>query len=72
MSKIGISKLLAEIGDDNIELQPLDTAITHMDEKKEYQLYTFGSAMTFDLNGTKKMGLVLWLDRDRVKEITGK
>lgn len=72
MSKIGIIELLSAVGNDNIEMQPLDTAMTDMKAKKEYQLYTFGSAMTFDLNGTKKLGLVIWLDRDRAKEITGK
>jgi hypothetical protein len=70
--KIGIVELLSAVGNDNIQMQPLDTALTDMQAKKDYQLYTFGSAMSFDINGTQRLGLVLWLDRDRVKEITGK
>ncbi|MNP03024.1 hypothetical protein D3C76_948920 [compost metagenome] len=72
MANIGIVELITQIGNDNIELQPLDVAITDMQKKKGHNLYTFGSAMSFDLSGTKKFGLVVWLDRDRVKEITEK
>mgnify|MGYP001598269585 CR=1 FL=1 len=71
MAKIGIVELLTQVGNDNIEIQPLDVAITDMQKRKGHNLYTFGSEMSFDLSGTKKVGLVVWLDRDRAKEITG-
>lgn len=72
MSKIGITELVTEIGDDNIEFQLLDSCITNMQLKKDHNLYTFGSPMAFSLDGTNKLGLVLWLDREQVNKILGK
>ena len=67
-----LSEVLAEIGDDNYSIQILDQAMLNLELKKGYKKYTFGSQEPFNGNGTIKQGIVIWLDRDQVKEIIQK
>ncbi len=68
-----LSELIATIGDDKVEFQNLDQCATDLNysEKKGTKI-TFGTERKIDLNGTDKLGLVLWLDRDAVKQAIAK
>jgi hypothetical protein len=65
---MGISELLKIIGDDNIIFQNLDECAISMDydEKKGTDI-KFGTNEKLNMDGTVKLGLVVWLDRDKVK-----
>jgi hypothetical protein len=65
-----LSELIAAYGDDAVEFQNLDQCATNFQMTKKGTLVTFGSERTFGIDGTDKLGLVVWLDRKRVKEIT--
>lgn len=66
-----LSELLKAYGDDKLKAQPLDSCIINLRLKKPgVTEITFGTEETFDLNGTTThLGIVVWLDRDRAKEI---
>lgn len=66
-----MSELIAAYGDDNVEFQNLDSAITNMDyHHKKGTTITFGTTMNITAEqGTKKLGLILWLDREAVKAV---
>lgn len=69
---MGIIELLQKIGEDNVRLQPLDQCVTDMKMSRGINKYTFESEVSFSLDGPQKMGLVVWLDRDKVKTVIGK
>lgn len=69
---MGIIELLQKIGEDNVRLQPLDQCVTDMKMSRGANKYTFESEVPFSLDGTQKMGLVVWLDRDQVNTVLGK
>lgn len=63
-----MSELILAIGDENVEFQSLDECAVQL----SYSLggggkITFGTEQPILPTGTKKLGLVLWLDRDAVK-----
>lgn len=68
----GITELVSKIGDDNVKLQVLDQCATRMkyDHKKGTEI-TFVTDQPVLLDGTRDIGLVLWIDREKVKEILG-
>lgn len=63
-----MSELILAIGDDNVEFQNLDKSAISLDySQKRGQTITFGTEMDITApQGTKKLGLVLWLDRQAV------
>jgi len=65
-----LSELIAKYGDDKVKFQNLDECGIDIkyDHKKGTRI-TFGTDTPLDLNGTKQLGLVVWMDRDKVKEI---
>lgn len=65
-----MSELIAAYGDDKVEFQNLDQCTLSLNMNTKGTKLTFGTEQPFDLNGTKKLGLVIWLDRARVKEVT--
>ncbi len=67
-----LSELLASYGDNNYVFQNLDNDIIQLDDKKKHREYKFGSFETFGYEGTQKLGLVVWLDREKVKDIIAK
>lgn len=67
-----LSELIAAIGDENIQLQNLDQSMDGYRTKGAVTKITFGTIQPCSLDGTQKLGLIVWLDRDKVKEITGK
>ena len=65
-----LSELIAAYGDDHVQFQNLDECADNFNRRKDgITKITFGTVQSFDLNGTKQLGLVVWMDRDRVAEI---
>lgn len=64
-----LSELLAAYGDDKVQFQNLDHCIDKMNMNGSITKITFGAEQRLNLDGTEKLGLVVWLDRDRVAEI---
>ena len=67
-----LSELIAAYGDDKIEFQNLDDAADKLNMNGKHTTITFGTPQRLGLNGTEKLGLVVWLDRARVKELIKK
>lgn len=66
---ISMTALLNAIGDDGIGFQNLDHSLINADwSAKKGSKITFGTDQTVTLEGTEKLGLVLWLDRKQVAE----
>lgn len=63
------SELIAAYGDDKVQFQKLDESATNYSAGKQGSKITFGTDEPFDLNGTVRLGLVVWMDRKRVAEI---
>jgi hypothetical protein len=66
---VKMSELISAYGDDKVEFQNLDQCTLSLNANTKGTKLTFGTEQSFDLKGTKKLGLVIWLDRVRVKEI---
>ena len=64
-----LSELIAAYGDDKVECQKLDDCVENFNLTKHGTKATFGTSVGFDLNGFTKLGLIVWLDRERVAEI---
>lgn len=67
-----LSELLAAYGDDKVQFQNLDECTDALNMNKGVTKVTFGTPQSINLNGTEKLGLVVWMDRERVKEIVAK
>lgn len=65
-----LSQLIATIGDDNVQLQNLDQCAKTLDyHHKRGTTITFGTTMNiYAERGTERLGLVIWLDREAVKD----
>jgi hypothetical protein len=67
---VTIIELLKTYGEDKLELQYLDHCTDALNmNKKGITKVTFGTQQPIDLNGTQKLGIVVWLDRESVKKI---
>lgn len=65
-----LSELIAAYGDDKVQFQNLDQCADNLKMNGGGTTkITFGTEQRLHLDGTVKLGLVVWLDRDRVKEI---
>jgi len=64
-----MSELIAAYGDDKVEVQYLDLCALTLDMNTKGTTITFGTEQPLDLKGTKKVGIIVWLDRERVKRI---
>lgn len=68
--KIGIGELVSRIGDDKIAIQNLDVSATTLDySAKKGTKITFLTEEPLTPTGTERIGIVLWLPRDKVKEV---
>lgn len=62
-----MSELILAVGDDNVQFQNLDHCAMSLDyNAKKGTTITFGTEQPVNLEGTEKLGLVLWLDRKAV------
>jgi len=66
---MNLSELIARYGDDKVQFQSLDQCIESLKMNKGHSKITFGTEQPINLDGTERMGLVVWLDRKRVAEI---
>ena len=67
---MNLSELIARYGDDKVKFQSLDQCGKSLDYHHEKgTTITFGTEETIGVNGLEKLGLVVWLDRERVQEI---
>src|SRR3546814_1501870 len=62
-----MSELILAIGDDNVEFQNLDQCAEKLNMNGGATRITFATLRNITPQGTDKLGLVLWLDRDAVK-----
>ena len=69
---VGITELVAALGDENIKIQSVDSCAT------DYKMLRNGRTQVkletdqrFGINGAKDLGIILWLPRDKVKAILG-
>jgi len=63
-----ISELILAIGDDNVQFQNLDKCADTLNMNGATTRITFGTEVPLNLEGTEKLGLVLWLDRQAVAD----
>lgn len=67
-----LSALILAIGEDKIGIQTLDNCATTLNySAKSGTKITFGTDQPLTPNGTEKLGIVIWLDRDAVKKAMG-
>lgn len=65
-----LSELIAAYGDDDVQFQYLDHCTDTLNMgKKGVTKVTFGTEQSFTLDGTDKLGIVVWFDRKRVADI---
>ena len=64
-----LSELISAYGDDKVQFQNLDQSATTLNMSGSTTKITFGTEQPLTPNGTERLGLVIWLDRDRVKAI---
>ncbi|HMO74547.1 MAG TPA: hypothetical protein PKD99_02405 [Sphingopyxis sp.] len=62
-----MSELILAIGDENVEFQNLDHCMDGFRMNHGKTLISFGTGQSVNLDGTTKLGIILWLDRDAVK-----
>lgn len=68
-----ISELIAKVGDDNVKIQALDGCLIKADySAKSGTKITFGTDAQLLPDGTKEMGIIVWLPREEVKKILGR
>lgn len=66
---MNLSQLILAVGDENVRFQNLDECATDLNyTAKSGTKITFGTSETISLNGTDKLGLVVWLDRKAVTD----
>lgn len=64
-----LSELLAAYGDSDVRFQKLDDCATNLSMNKNGTKATFMTPETFGYEGFDKLGLVIWLDRERAAKI---
>lgn len=67
-----LSELIASYGDYKVQFQNLDQSLINLNMSKGLSKITFGTDQPVNLDGPNKLGLIIWLDRERVKEIVAK
>lgn len=66
---MNLSELIKLYGDDQVTFQKLDDCAESLSMNKRGSRITFVTPELIGLNGTVKLGLVVWLDRDRVTAV---
>jgi hypothetical protein len=66
---MNLSALIAAYGDDKVQFQKLDDCADSLNMNKGITRITFGTPQPLTPNGMEKLGLIIWLDRERVKEL---
>ncbi len=66
---MNLAELITAYGGDDVQFQTLDTCADRMNMANGYTKITFGTGEPLGPGGTVKMGLIVWMDRDRVAKI---
>jgi len=66
---MNLSELIAKYGDDKVQFQNLDQCAETLNMNKGVTKITFGTEQPLGLDGTQKLGIVVWMDRERVAKI---
>lgn len=66
---MNLSKLLAQYGDDALQFQKMDDCVVSLQLTKQGSKATFVTPVAFGSDGFQKLGLIVWLDRDRTKQL---
>lgn len=67
------SELIAAVGDDKVGIQFIDSCGITLDwDHKKGTRITFGTDAALGPNGTVRMGMIVWMDRDAVKAAIAK
>jgi hypothetical protein len=64
-----LSELIARYGDEHIQFQNLDQCTERLDMNRGVTKITFGTEQPIDMNGTQRLGIVVWMDRADVGKI---
>lgn len=69
-----MSELILAVGDDNVQIQNLDTCSTDLNwDHKKGTIVKFGTEVGITPGeGLDKLGIVVWFDRTAVKKALGK
>lgn len=66
---MNLAELITAYGGDDVQFQALDTCADRMNMANGHTKITFGTGEPLGPEGTVKMGIVVWMDRNRVSEI---
>jgi hypothetical protein len=64
-----LSELIAKYGDERVQFQNLDQCTERMNMNGGITKITFGTEQPIGLDGTEKLGLVVWMEREDVAQI---
>lgn len=64
-----LSELIRLYGDDKVEVQKLDDSATSLNMSNGVTKITFPTEEPLDIGGTDRLGLIVWMERDRVQAI---
>ncbi|HEX5328851.1 hypothetical protein [Sulfuricurvum sp.] len=67
-----LSNLIAQYGDENVKFQSIDSCFIEAKSAKGHNKVTFGTDASFNHKGMVQLGIVVWMDRDKVDEILKK
>lgn len=64
-----LSEMIAAYGDEIVQFQNLDECATSLNVNKGVTKITFGTEQPISLDGTEKLGLVVWFDREKIAKV---
>lgn len=68
-----LSELISSVGDDKVSIQNLDECAVSLDyNAKHGSTIKFGTTEPISVDGTSRLGIVVWLPRDAVKAALSK
>lgn len=66
---MNLSELIRRYGDDKVAVQKLDDSATSLNMSEGVTKITFLTEEPLDIGGTDRLGLIVWMERDRVQAI---
>ncbi len=66
---MNLAELITAYGGDDVQFQALDTCADRMNMANGHTKITFGTGEPLGPEGTVKMGIIVWMNRDRVAKI---
>lgn len=66
---MNLSELIRLYGDDKVAVQNLDDSATLLNMSNGVTKITFLTEEPLDIGGTDRLGLIVWMERDRVQAI---